>query len=85
MSLRIGSVPRVAGVGALAGTAGYTAFLALMVGLAGLGGHAGFSGGDLLGLPVWTMQAALGGVLAAGLHRARIVSEAKKSSWAYGG
>ncbi|MBO2458853.1 hypothetical protein [Actinomadura violacea] len=85
MSLRTGSPPRVAGAGALAGAAGYTAFLALMAGLAGLGGHAGISGGDLIGLPVWTLQAAVGGGLAAVLHRARIASAARTSPWSYGG
>jgi hypothetical protein len=84
MSVRTGARARVAGAGAGAGAVGYAAFLALMVTLAALGGDPGFTAGDVLGLPLWTAQAALGGALAAVLHRGRIAEEARTSSWAYG-
>lgn len=84
MSLRTGSGARVAGAGAITGAVAYALFLALMVTLAVLGGNPGFSVGDVLGLAVWTAQAALGGGLAVLLHRKRIAAKAQTSGWAYG-
>ncbi|MGP4023818.1 hypothetical protein [Actinomadura sp. 3N407] len=84
MSVRTGSRGRVAGAGAIAGAVGYALFLTLMVMLAALGGNPGFSAGDVLGLPVWAAQGALGGGLAVVLHRKRITSQAQTSAWAYG-
>ncbi|GAA0569759.1 hypothetical protein [Actinomadura livida] len=84
LSVRTGGKGRVAGAGAIAGAVAYTLFLTLMVALAVLGGDPGFSIGDVAGLLVWTAQAALGGGLAAVLHRKRIASELQTSAWAYG-
>ncbi|MEU8122754.1 hypothetical protein AB0C21_28925 [Spirillospora sp. NPDC049024] len=84
MSVRTGSRGLVVGAGAIAGAMGYALFLSLMATFAALGGHPGFSVGDVVGLPVWAAQAAVGGVLAVVLHRKRIATEAQNATWAYG-
>ncbi|MEV4253060.1 hypothetical protein AB0J52_07800 [Spirillospora sp. NPDC049652] len=88
VNIRSGSARRVVTGAALAGGIGYAALLILLSGLAVAGGAGEFSLGDLLGFVLWPVQAALGGGLAAILHRRRISRAAaaaeRASSWAYG-